>query len=113
MDYKDIIKAEDFPTSENREGLLICSDEASIPIIISSSFLEYNDLPCIVATFIDISSEKQVQVDLEKNLKTLEESRLILINMMEDAEQAREEATKSNNKLKESEEIQSGYVCSK
>lgn len=81
---------------DNTERVLFRSDGSACPVLKAVKPFEFQGRPCLLESFLDITEMKQAQSDRENYLKELEQNKVILLRMMEDAEMARAEIMKTN-----------------
>jgi PAS domain S-box-containing protein len=86
--------------AEKKEVFLVDRSKREIPVSVSISLkknTEGNPVGYFL-TLTDITTAKEYQRDLEKRTRDLEESRVALMNMLEDVEEARKEAEEEKDK---------------
>ena len=83
----------------NEENALLRADGSQCTVFKTVRRFEYQGQPCLLESYVDITELKNVQMEREAHLKELEKNRLMLLNMMEDADAARKEAEKLNRHL--------------
>ncbi len=83
------------------ETAMRCSDGEIITVLKSVRPILYKDKSCLLEAFIDVSDKKRMEKEREDYLNELEQGKIMLTSMMEDAETARAETLAVNQRLTE------------
>ncbi|MEN8140362.1 MAG: PAS domain S-box protein [Thermodesulfobacteriota bacterium] len=81
------------------ESSLLCHDGRKLPILKTVKPFVYQGMECLLESFVDISPLQAARDESASYQVELEESREILLSMMEDAEYSRQQLEESNLNL--------------
>ncbi|NCC50548.1 MAG: response regulator, partial [Spartobacteria bacterium] len=91
---------------DHSERTLVRADGSTLPILKTVRSFTYNDRPCLIETFLDISGAKEVErerdrviAELKTHASKLEESYRVTSEMIREANTARENAEKTKESL--------------